>query len=133
MEIMVGNYPNKSFWKAKKVFITGHTGFKGSWLSLILHKLGAEISGYALDPPTEPNLYNLIKSNSLLNSIIADIRDYQKLLTTLQQIKPDIVIHMAAQPLVRESYRNPRETYEVNVMGTVNLFEAIRNLSLIHI
>ena len=124
---MVGNYPNKSFWKAKKVFITGHTGFKGSWLSLILHKLGAEISGYALDPPTEPNLYNLIKSNSLLNSIIADIRDYQKLLTTLQQIKPDIVIHMAAQPLVRESYRNPRETYEVNVMGTVNLFEAIRN------
>jgi CDP-glucose 4,6-dehydratase len=92
----------------------------------MLHRLGAEVTGYALDPPTEPALYHLVGGDELVNSVISDIRDYEKLLGALHQAKPGIVIHMAAQPLVRESYRNPRETYEVNVMGTVNLLEAIR-------
>jgi len=123
---MAGVNPDPAFWKGKKVFITGHTGFKGSWLILMLHQWGAEITGYALDPITKPNLYNLINGNELVNSIISDIRDYDKLIAAVQKAKPEIVIHLAAQPLVRESYRNPRETYEINVMGTVNLLEAIK-------
>ncbi|MCX6248483.1 MAG: CDP-glucose 4,6-dehydratase [Bacteroidetes bacterium] len=116
----------EGFYKGRKVLITGHTGFKGSWLSLILHQLGAEIYGYALDPPTEPSLYRLANIDELVSSTIGDIRNYEKLLTVVQKVRPEIVIHMAAQPLVRESYKNPRETYEVNVMGTLNLFEVIR-------
>jgi CDP-glucose 4,6-dehydratase len=129
MEIMVGINPNQEFWKGKKVLITGHTGFKGSWLSMMLHQMGAEISGYALEPPTEPSLYKITNIDNIVNSTTGDIRDYGKLFASLQQIKPEIIIHMAAQPLVRVSYLNPRETYEINVMGTVNLFEAIRNTS----
>ena len=123
MEIKV---PDPVFWKERRVLITGHTGFKGSWLSLILDKLGARVHGYALDPPTSPALFTLARIGDLVDSTIADVRDFEKLLKVLQQTRPEIVIHMAAQPLVRESYRNPRETYEINVMGTVNLFEAVR-------
>jgi len=116
------------FYKGRKVFITGHTGFKGSWLSILLSRLGADIYGYSLDPPTKPSLYELAGVDSLLSSTIGDIRDYGLLLNTLKEVKPEVIIHMAAQPLVKESYRNPRETYEINVMGTVNLLDAVRQI-----
>lgn len=116
------------FYSGKKVFVTGHTGFKGSWLCLLLHKLGAQVYGYALNPPTQPSLYNEARIDELVDSTIGDIRNYDLLLETLLRVQPEIVIHMAAQPLVRESYKNPRETYEVNVMGTVNLLVAIRQV-----
>jgi CDP-glucose 4,6-dehydratase len=118
---------DKEFWYKKRVLITGHTGFKGSWLSLILGKKGSEIYGYALDPPTIPNLYTKAHIDQLVNSRIADIRNYNELLTWLKDVRPEIIFHMAAQPLVRESYKNPLDTYEINVMGTVNLLEAIRH------
>lgn len=115
------------FWKGKKVFLTGHTGFKGGWLSLWLHKLGAEVHGYALAPNTTPNLFTVANvSNCLASSTIADIRDPSTLNEALQASGADVVFHLAAQPLVRYSYESPVETYSVNVMGTVNLFEAIR-------
>lgn len=115
------------FWSGKKVFITGHTGFKGSWLCLWLHKLGAEVHGYALSPPTQPSLFELAHVADLLTSHqVADIRDGVVLSAAIQRVQPEIVIHMAAQPLVRESYQIPTETYATNVMGTVNLLEAIR-------
>lgn len=119
---------DKYFWKGKKVLITGHTGFKGSWLSILLNWLGADVYGYALKPPTIPNLYELAKIDQLVTSTIGDIRDFNLLLKTLKGVQPDVIIHMAAQPLVKESYRNPRETYEVNVMGTVNLLDASRQI-----
>ena len=106
--------------------VTGHTGFKGSWMSKILMDLGSNVVGYSLNPPTDPNLYSILNLGSKTDSVIADVRDYDTLLNTLEQYKPEIVIHMAAQPLVGESYRSPRETYEVNVQGTVNILEAIR-------
>lgn len=113
-------------FSGKKVLITGHTGFKGSWLSLLLHQLGADIYGYALDPPTNPSLYKEAHLDEIVKSTIGDIRDFHKLKATINQTKPEIIIHMAAQPLVRASYKDPIETYSTNVMGTVNLFEAIR-------
>lgn len=116
----------EGFFAGKKVLITGHTGFKGSWLSILLHQLGAQVYGYALTPPTNPSLFELAGVDKLVQSTIGDIRDFELLSTVMQQIKPEIVIHMAAQPLVNLSYKNPRETYEVNVIGTVNLFEAVR-------
>lgn len=116
----------KNFWKSKKVFMTGHTGFKGSWLSLWLSALGAEVTGYSLTPPTKPSLFELARITEMTHTIIADIRDNEALSKAIDQSKPDIVIHMAAQPLVRESYRNPVETYSINVMGTVNVLEAVR-------
>lgn len=112
------------FWQDRKVFITGHTGFKGSWLSLWLQSLGATVVGYALLPPTQPNHYDLL--NLSCNSIIGDIRDFEKLTQAIQQTKPEIIFHLAAQPLVRYSYQQPRETFEVNTIGTVNIFEAAR-------
>jgi CDP-glucose 4,6-dehydratase len=115
-------------YKGKKVFVTGHTGFKGSWLCLLLHRLGAEIYGYALTPPTQPSLYEVAGIDDLVTSRIADIRDYQTLFMTLSEIEPEVVIHMAAQPLVRDSYKNPIDTYSINVMGTVNLLEAVRHI-----
>jgi CDP-glucose 4,6-dehydratase len=106
--------------------VTGHTGFKGSWLCLWLHALGAEVTGYALEPPTEPSLYELAGVDGTVRSVIADVRDRERLRHELAQAAPEIVIHMAAQPLVRDSYKIPVETYAVNVMGTVHLLEAVR-------
>lgn len=117
---------NKSFFTGKNVLVTGHTGFKGSWLCRELYLLGANVYGYSLKPPTNPNLYTLAHLDDIVDSRLGDIRDFDKLYSEYEDIKPDIVIHMAAQPIVREGYRNPRETYETNVMGTVNLFECIR-------
>ncbi|MFC3749133.1 CDP-glucose 4,6-dehydratase [Paenibacillus sp. GCM10012306] len=117
------------FWRNKKVFITGHTGFKGTWLSLWLHSLGASVTGYALKPPTEPNLYDICRMDELITSYLDDIRNPDALSNALVQTAPDIVIHMAAQPLVRESYINPAATFEINMMGTVNVLEAVRTAS----
>lgn len=118
---------DKAFWQGKKVFLTGNTGFKGSWLCLWLQELGAQVTGYALQPPTDPSLFELCKIDSLIHSLIGDVRDREHLVSAMQQAKPEIVIHMAAQPLVRDSYKNPVETYEINVMGTVNVLEAVRH------
>ncbi|AZZ36567.1 CDP-glucose 4,6-dehydratase [Bdellovibrio sp. qaytius] len=113
-----------SFWKGKKVLVTGHTGFKGSWMSLWLQQMGAEVCGYALKPPTEPALYDMAQVGNGMKSVIADIADYDKVLQTVKDFKPEIVFHMAAQPLVRYSYEAPVETYRTNVMGTVNILDA---------
>lgn len=114
------------FWKGKRVLLTGHTGFKGSWLSLWLQSMGADVLGYALKPPTDPSMFEIANVAQGMTSVIGDIRDAEHLRTTFTQFKPEIVIHMAAQPLVRYSYTHPVETYEVNVMGTINVLEAIR-------
>jgi len=117
----------ENFFQGKKVFITGHTGFKGSWLSLWLHRMGAEVHGYALDAPTTPSLFELANVSALLSSHrIADVRDATTLSDSIYQVQPEIVIHMAAQPLVRDSYKIPVETYAINIMGTVHLLEAVR-------
>ena len=118
---------NLDFYKNKKVLITGHTGFKGTWLSKILLMAGAEVTGYALEPETDPSLFNVINLGKKMNSVIGDIRDYEKLQKVFDEVKPEIVFHLAAQPIVRTSYEMPRYTYETNVMGTVNVLECIRN------
>ncbi|MDA8078179.1 MAG: CDP-glucose 4,6-dehydratase [Nitrospiraceae bacterium] len=117
---------NRDFWRGRKVFITGHTGFKGSWLCLWLRELGADITGYALDPPTAPSLFELCNINRHVRSIIDDVRDGDALACAMTAAAPEVAIHMAAQPLVREAYARPVETYAVNVMGTVNFLEAVR-------
>ena len=114
------------FWKGKKVLVTGHTGFKGSWLCLWLQSLGAEVTGYALPPPTSPSLFDVAKVGEGMESVIGDIRDLGHLLSVFDSFRPEIVFHLAAQPLVRHSYVDPVETYSTNVMGTVNLLEAVR-------
>lgn len=116
----------KNFYKGKTVLITGHTGFKGSWLSEILVKWKANVIGFSLNPPTNPNLFTLLNLETKMNSIIGDIRNLNKLKEVFIDNKPEIVIHMAAQPLVRESYIKPVYTYETNVMGTVNICECVR-------
>ncbi|MFI3254584.1 MAG: CDP-glucose 4,6-dehydratase [Eubacteriales bacterium] len=116
-----------SFYKGKTVFVTGHTGFKGSWLCSLLLELGAKVIGYALEPNTTPNLFTLLKLEEKITHIQGDIRDYENIHHAISTYQPEIVLHLAAQPLVRESYENPVYTYETNVMGTVNLCEAIRN------
>ena len=121
----------QSFWKNKKVFLTGHTGFKGSWLSLWLQYLGADITGYALAPPTKPSLFELANVKNGMRSIIGDVRDLGRLKKSLIESRAEILIHMAAQPLVRYSYLNPVETYSTNVMGTVNVLEVARKNSKI--
>lgn len=117
---------NRQFWAGKKVFVTGHTGFKGSWLCLWLQHMGAEVTGYALQPSTQPSLFEVAGVARGMRSIIGDIRDGAALATAMQSVVPQIVIHMAAQPLVRYSYVDPVETYSTNVMGTVHLLEAVR-------
>lgn len=121
---------NREFWRGKRVFLTGHTGFKGGWLAMWLADMGAEVHGYALMPPTGPNFFSAAKLQArLAHSTIADIRDAAALVQAMQAAQPDIVLHLAAQPLVRYSYAAPVETYAVNVMGTVNLLEAVRQTS----
>ena len=124
------NYPNVNFefWKNKRVLITGHTGFKGSWLSTWLKYMEVVVAGYALKPPTTPNFYELTKVAEGMISIEADIRDFERLVSLSNQFQPDIIFHMAAQPLVLRSYDDPIETYSTNVMGTVYLFEMIRKI-----
>ncbi|WDF51492.1 CDP-glucose 4,6-dehydratase [Paenibacillus sp. KACC 21273] len=127
---MMGSKLNKSFWKDKNVFLTGHTGFKGSWLSLWLYKLGANVTGYSHPAPTSPSLFEIARIEELLtNSFIGDINNYKFLCESIQKAKPEIIIHMAAQPLVRKSYDDPIETYQTNVMGTVHIMEAARTCS----
>ena len=120
---------NQDFWQGKRVFLTGHTGFKGSWLSLWLSSLGANVKGYALNPPTSPSLFNEAKISSIIDSQISDIRDQDTLYESMTGFDPDILIHMAAQPLVRYSYDAPIETYEVNVIGTAKVLEVARSCS----
>ena len=115
-------------YKKRKIFITGHTGFKGSWLCILLNKLGADVYGYALEPPTNPSLYVEAEIDDFVTSYIGDIRDLDNLQKVIAIVQPEIVIHMAAQPLVRISYKLPVETYSVNVMGTVHLLEACRQI-----
>lgn len=114
------------FFKGKKVFITGHTGFKGSWLSRILILAGAEVTGYALEAPTQPDLFSVLELDKDMKSIIGDVRDRKALIEAVKEAQPEIVLHLAAQPIVRESYKDPAGTYETNVMGTVNILEAVR-------
>jgi CDP-glucose 4,6-dehydratase len=120
---------NKDFWKGKRVFITGHTGFKGAWLCTWLQHCGAIVTGFALLPNTKPNLFEAARVAEGMVSIIADIRDLEKLTKSMVECSPEVVIHLAAQPLVRLSYKNPVETYSINVMGTLNLLEAVRKTS----
>lgn len=121
---------NRSFWKGRRVFLTGHTGFKGSWLSLWLHMLGSDVTGYALDPPTKPSLFEQASIANTVRSIRGDIRDYASLQAAMRESRPEIILHLAAQSVVRRSYEDPIETYSSNVMGTVHLFEAVRQLKL---
>lgn len=117
---------NLEFFKGKRILITGHTGFKGSWLSMILINAGAKVTGYSLEPPTSPALFSLCNLESHMDSVIGDIRDLEHLKEVFQRVQPEIVLHLAAQPIVRDSYKNPVYTYETNVMGTVNICECVR-------
>ena len=118
---------NLSFYKGKKVFITGHTGFKGSWLCKMLIRVGAEITGYSLEPPTDPSLFRIAELEKDIHSVVGDIRDLTALQAAFGKAQPEIVFHLAAQPIVRDSYIDPVYTYETNVMGTVNILECLRN------
>ena len=114
------------FYENKKVLITGHTGFKGTWMCAVLLQLGAKVTGYALEPPTDPSLFALTNMKDKIRSVKGDIRNLLHLKQVFEEVQPEIVIHMAAQPIVRESYKNPVDTYETNVMGTVNVLECVR-------
>lgn len=115
-----------NFYNGKRVLVTGHTGFKGSWLCRILVGAGAKVTGYSLEPPTKPNLFSISGLEGKMNSVIGDIRDIEHLKGVFEQVQPEIVLHLAAQPIVRDSYKDPRYTYETNVMGTVNIMECVR-------
>ncbi len=115
-----------NFYNGKRVFVTGHTGFKGTWLCRMLINAGAHVTGYSLEAPTEPNLFSLADVKHKMDSIIGDIRDFDTLKVAFEKAKPEIVLHLAAQPIVRDSYKDPRYTYETNVMGTVNILECVR-------
>lgn len=116
-----------SFYKEKKVFVTGHTGFKGSWLCKILANAGAEVTGYSLNSPTSPSLFEIARIKNDIHSVIGDVRDKESLKKAFDEAQPEIVLHLAAQPIVRDSYKDPVYTYETNVMGTVNILECVRN------
>ncbi len=120
-----------SFYKGKKIFITGHTGFKGSWLCKILSNVGAVVTGYSLNPQTPHSLFEIAGIEQDVQSVIGDIRDYESLKSAFDKAQPEIVFHLAAQPIVRDSYNNPAYTYETNVMGTVNILECIRNSNFV--
>jgi CDP-glucose 4,6-dehydratase len=122
-----GNSMSNDFWLNKKVFITGHTGFKGSWLCLWLNKLGANVKGYSLKAETSPNLFSLFEKHININNVVGDVRDIENLKTEVNSFSPDIIIHLAAQAIVRTSYQDPVDTFSTNVMGTVNLFEAAKS------
>ena len=111
------------FYKGKKVLVTGHTGFKGSWLCRILVNMGAIVTGYSLEPPTNPNLFKMAGVEDKIHSVIGDIRDLDNLKAVFKESQPEVVLHLAAQPIVRDSYKDPVYTYETNVMGTVNICE----------
>lgn len=129
MESKAGTMPDRSFWKDRRVFLTGHTGFKGSWLSMWLDALGADVTGYALAPPTQPSLYEQANvAGAVRLSACADIRDFRRFKSAIAECRPEVVIHMAAQSVVRIGFKDPIETYSSNVMGTVNLLEALRRL-----
>lgn len=115
------------FFEGKKVLITGHTGFKGSWLCRSLILAGAQVTGYALKPPAAPSLYDMLGLSKQMDSVLGDIRDHEMLRQVFKRVEPEFVIHLAAQPLVRDSYKNPRYTYETNVMGTVNVLECVKD------
>ena len=117
---------DKLFYRGKRVLVTGHTGFKGTWMCRALANAGAQVTGYALTPPTDPALFTLCGMEKHMDSVIGDIRDLPGLLRVFERVQPEIVLHLAAQPIVRESYKNPVYTYETNVMGTVNILEAVR-------
>ena len=127
-DVVKGRHMDPSFWNKKKVLITGHTGFKGSWLSLWLQSAGANVVGYALPPPTDPSLFKLADVASGMVSLTGDVRDLDQLSSAIQSHRPEVIFHMAAQALVRPSYQNPVETYATNVMGTVNLLDAVRRI-----
>lgn len=122
-----------SFWHGRRVFVTGHTGFKGSWLSRWLSKLGAEVRGYSLEPPTDPSLFATLSLEREMDSVPGDVRDAEALARAVSGFKPEIVFHLAAQPLVRLSYKEPRLTYETNVLGTLNLYEAVRSCDSVRV
>ena len=124
---------NKEFWNKKTVLLTGHTGFKGSWLSLWLKKLNANVIGFSKSIPTNPSLFELAEIENGMTSIFGNVCDYKKLEETIIEHKPEIIIHLAAQAILRESYNNPVETYATNVMGTVNLFEAVRKIDNVRV
>jgi len=126
MENMVDKKNSKNFWKSKKVLITGHTGFKGAWLSFILNSKGAEVIGFALPPHTKPSIFETLKLPEKITSIYGDIRDLGHITSVINKYKPEILIHIAAQPLVKKSYKEPLATFQTNAMGTVNMLEAIR-------
>ena len=130
MESLPGRFGNvfEQPYRNRTVLITGHTGFKGAWLSLWLHHLGSDVIGYALKPPTHPSLFELCNLNSKITSIEGDVRDFDHLKRIIQKYKPEIIFHLAAQAIVRRSYEDPLETYSSNIMGTVNLFEAVRQV-----
>jgi CDP-glucose 4,6-dehydratase len=115
-----------SFYKGRRVLVTGHTGFKGAWLCRMLAGAGAQVTGYSLDPPTQPNLFDAAGLAGKIRDVRGDVRDFARLKAVFEQVQPEIVLHLAAQPIVRESYRDPRGTYETNVMGTVNVMECVR-------
>ena len=117
---------NLDFYKGKKVLVTGHTGFKGSWLSKILIMAGADVAGYSLEPPTNPNLFSIASVEDKMKSVIGDIKNYDSLKALFDEFRPEIVFHLAAQPIVITSYEEPKYTYETNVMGTVNILECVR-------
>ena len=124
---------DRKFWKGRQVLVTGHTGFKGGWLVLWLRRLGAEVSGYALPPPTVPSLFEIAGVGERVRCIVGDVRDADRIAAVMREVSPEIVLHLAAQSLVRESYARPVETYGTNVMGTVNVLEAVRGVDSVKV